>query len=85
MFILFSALIASAWNITERKEEKLNEKRPMIGHTDMVMDLHYLNSLDTLASASLDANICIWDLYTGRVGLRLRLRLRVCFSAERKY
>ncbi len=30
------------------------------------MDLLYLTRLDTMASASLDSNICIWDLYTGR-------------------
>ena len=38
----------------------------MIGHSDMVLDLHHLESLDTIASASLDSNICIWDLYTGQ-------------------
>lgn len=57
--------VVQAWNIQERREEKIDD-RPMIGHSDMIMDLHYLNSIDTMASASLDTNICIWDLYTGR-------------------
>lgn len=57
--------VVQAWNVRERREEKIDD-RPMIGHSDMIMDLHYLDSLDTMASASLDSNICIWDLYTGR-------------------
>ena len=56
---------AQAWNIDWRKEEKRYGSNGMLGHSDMVLDLHHLESLDTIASASLDSNICIWDLYTG--------------------
>ena len=33
--------VVQAWNIRERREEKI--ERPMVGHSDMVMDLHYLD------------------------------------------
>jgi hypothetical protein len=33
--------VVQAWNIRERREEKI--ERPMVGHSDMIMDLHYLD------------------------------------------
>ena len=36
----------------------------MKGHSDVIADLHHLQGVDTIATASLDKTICIWDLYT---------------------
>jgi WD40 repeat protein len=48
--------------------ESLAQQRPVLmvdGHSDVVMDLESIPTMDVLASASLDTNICLWDMVTG--------------------
>ena len=51
--------VVESWDIDRRKI--LSE---MKGHSDVIADLHHLQGVDTIATASLDKTICIWDLYT---------------------
>eukprot|EP00743_Colponemidia_sp_Colp-15_P010004 GILK01010980.1.p1 GENE.GILK01010980.1~~GILK01010980.1.p1 ORF type:complete len:1243 (+),score=229.20 GILK01010980.1:96-3824(+) len=44
----------------------LFSNRPMHCHTGPVMDLLTIPSLDILASASMDAKICLWDMSTNQ-------------------
>ena len=61
--LLFSASVVGlvhAWEVESRQEITCLQ-----GHTDMVMGLCSLPSLDSIASCSLDRTISIWDVHTG--------------------
>ena len=61
--LLFSGSVAGtvhAWDV-----EKRDEVTCLIGHTDMVLDLCSLDTIESVASCSLDTTISIWDILTG--------------------
>jgi WD40 repeat protein len=61
--LLFSGSVAGtvhAWDCEERDEVTC-----LIGHTDMVLDLCSLDTIESIASCSLDTTISIWDVLTG--------------------
>ena len=73
--LLFSAGITGAihgWDVQEKKERmRLGGVKPggVLGedsHSDMIMDLLYVDSLESLLSASMDKTIRIWDVHTGK-------------------
>eukprot|EP00743_Colponemidia_sp_Colp-15_P008893 GILK01009703.1.p1 GENE.GILK01009703.1~~GILK01009703.1.p1 ORF type:complete len:1022 (-),score=193.31 GILK01009703.1:203-2842(-) len=45
--------------------KQFEKKKGMIGHTDMVLSLLEIPTLDSIASGSVDATIRLWDIKTG--------------------
>lgn len=73
--VLFSAGITGAihaWDVVGKKEKmRLGGMKPggflaEDSHSDMVTDLLYVDSLESLFSASMDRTIRIWDVHTGK-------------------
>ena len=61
--LLFSGSVAGtvhAWDV-----EKRDEVTCLIGHDDMVLDLCSLDTIESIASCSLDTTISVWDVLTG--------------------
>ena len=61
--LLFSGSVAGtvhAWDV-----EKRDEVTCLIGHTDMVLGLESLPSIESVVSCSLDTTISVWDILTG--------------------
>ena len=61
--LLFSGSVAGtvhAWDVEARDEVTC-----LIGHDDMVLDLCSLDTIESIASCSLDTTISIWDVLTG--------------------
>ncbi|CAN0472996.1 unnamed protein product, partial [Ectocarpus sp. 12 AP-2014] len=60
--LLYSGTTAGSiqgWDIGERQEMVT-----LKGHSDIVMGMMVMSSLDNLVSASLDTSIRVWDTYT---------------------
>ena len=61
--LLFSGSVAGtvhAWDVEQRDEITC-----LVGHTDMVMGLASLPSINSVVSCSLDTTICVWDILSG--------------------
>ena len=60
--------IVHAWNVKEfteitmDKDEMDKNDEQEIKHTDVIMDILPIVTHNRLATASLDKNICLWDL-----------------------
>jgi WD40 repeat protein len=64
-----------SWNIEER-----TRKATLSGHTDIVMKVLSLKSLDNIASASLDTTVGVWDTYISRMVMKLEGHSKGVFS-----
>jgi WD40 repeat protein len=54
----------------------------MDGHTNIVMNLLCLSSIDNLVSASLDSTVCLWDTYTHTRTMKLEGHRKGVFSTS---
>lgn len=66
-----------AWDLRMDQEKGVHfdpvlvREKCLEGHTDIVMDLIIMESMNSLVSASLDSTIQIWDTFTGKLFQKL--------------